>query len=365
MLARDVPGGYWWRFDRYELRDRYIGPAGDARLERYDPWEAYRIARAGREEKPAPYETLLALLQDIPRVVSGRSEQRILDWCARHGLLGILLQRTEMVTLPVDWAPLAEGIKGITEHEGTVLWPTLTQYMRDAGGWRTRQRAHVTHGRGNSRGAEEDDFEEEQLDPDNPGRYFGPSAPLPGVVLHGLWEPGWVQESLDETWASFFPAVPYAERATYRYPRPTTDAFWRLYAEPLDAFLEGAEALAGALYGLQGERPFAGGPEASDAAARSLAALHTLVAPVSAALAITEDGALRQRWLAPSLLGSFAMMALQDLAGNRRVLACNRCGGLFTAAAYQARYCSPRCRNAAQKAALRSREAQQEVDDES
>jgi len=159
--------------------------------------------------------------------------------------------------------------------------------------------------------------------------------------------------------------VPYDERATYRYPKPTTEAFWRLYAEPIDAFLEGAQALAGALHGLQGERPFAGGPDATGAATRSLAALHTLVGPVSAALAITEDGALRQRWIAPSLLGSYAMMALQDIGGNRRILACARCGGLFTAAAYQARYCSPRCRNTAQKAALRAREAQGSVDNES
>jgi hypothetical protein len=48
-------------------------------------------------------------------------------------------------------------------------------------------------------------------------------------------------------------------------------------------------------------------------------------------------------------------MALLDLTERRRVLTCRTCGRVFVSAAYQALYCSERCRSTAQKRAYRAR----------
>ncbi len=60
------------------------------------------------------------------------------------------------------------------------------------------------------------------------------------VLLHNLWNGTWEEEPITKTWARFFPGVPAAKRPTYQYPEPYSEAFWRLYAEPIDDFLAAA-----------------------------------------------------------------------------------------------------------------------------
>jgi hypothetical protein len=84
-------------------------------------------------------------------------------------------------------------------------------------------------------------------------------------------------------------------------------------------------------------------------------ALHTLLAPVQPSLTVGSDAQYRQTWRTRSLLSSFALMALLDLTEQRRVLTCRTCGRVFVSGAYQARYCSERCRATAQKRAYRAR----------
>src|SRR5262249_25997136 len=104
------PLSEWVRFARYEVRDGVIRPARGVRPEAYDPWEEYRVARSGWGGRggKAPYETLLELVSSI-RLLSGRSgesvrletasERALTDWCAAHGLLGIVSYETEMAHL--------------------------------------------------------------------------------------------------------------------------------------------------------------------------------------------------------------------------------------------------------------------------
>ena len=49
------------------------------------------------------------------------------------------------------------------------------------------------------------------------------------------------------------------------------------------------------------------------------------------------------------------MMAYLDLTSGKRVLLCDEDGRPFVSGAYQARYCSDRCRNRALKRAYRER----------
>src|SRR5947208_4297865 len=77
---------------------------------------------------------------------------------------------------------------------------------------------------------------------------WSPAARLPsGVRLHAVRTTEEVEEPLGRTWARFFPSVPARERERYPYPPPLTEAFWRLYAEPVEDFLDAARALRDAL----------------------------------------------------------------------------------------------------------------------
>src|SRR5258708_6084669 len=102
--------GWWRRFDKYELRDGCIVPGKGAALILYDPWEAYRASRRGTtvEQRQPPYQSLIALVDSIkvlpdltPTGVSLDEAARdaILEWCAKHGLLGLLLSLTQTVVL--------------------------------------------------------------------------------------------------------------------------------------------------------------------------------------------------------------------------------------------------------------------------
>jgi hypothetical protein len=71
--------------------------------------------------------------------------------------------------------------------------------------------------------------------------------------------------------------------------------------------------------------------------------LEALLEPTASSLSYGEDGQVREEWVCPSLLSSFARMALQDIRAGLRILRCACCGSPFVTDKYQARYCSERC----------------------
>jgi hypothetical protein len=83
-------------------------------------------------------------------------------------------------------------------------------------------------------------------------------------------------------------------------------------------------------------------------------AFASLAAGARPMLAVGPTG-LTRAWRAKSLLGAFAAMAWLDLTGRGRIADCDECGRPYVSGAYQARYCSPRCRNTALKRAYRAR----------
>lgn len=361
----DVAAGFWWRFSRYELRDSHIHPAPGAKLERYDPWEDYRVVRASEKDTRPPYQSLLDLFEGItfrpieegqPFALSPESEAMTLSWYAEHGPLGVLIQRVHSVFLAPRWEPFAfkqmEEIKQEDRvSEKKSLLPALRSYHRTNLGWRGSVRKRF--GGENSYSLIDEPEMHGQLVADE---YLPRTWPRPSALIQRLRDFDWEEESLSKTWARFFPQVGNDERETFPYPLPMSKEFWDLYSEPVDEFLNGAMALRDAVSGLAHIKPLDKATEDDNQQlGRGIRTLHALVAPVSPTLNPLSDGSFEQRWVSPSLLASYAMMVLQDLTEQRRILRCEVCGKLFTSAAYQARYCSDTCRHTAQKRRYRAK----------
>jgi transposase len=311
--------GKWWRFDRYEIKAGSIQPAADARLHWYDPWDKFIKTRSSNDIQP-PYQSLLKLGAQLkftsgryPDRVTKASQEAILDWCQEHGPLGVLLSRWEAITL----APQA----------GEADQFTSARYVHAFG-------QNVYH------------FE-------SSGDVGGRKA---SVLLHGLNDLDLVEETPDKTWSKFFPSVEFEKRNTYAYPPPYTDEFCHLYAERLSFFCNAALLFADAVTHVASAR-------ASHVDLESEQALETINLwrrPISAILEWNAKGTPEQGWHTPSLLASFAEMLAQDVTFGRATLLCPCCQFPFVSGAYQARYCSPACRQRHQKRNVRkqAKEAQ-------
>jgi len=144
----------------------------------------------------------------------------------------------------------------------------------------------------------------------------------------------------DAKWTAFFPGSSDAENKT-TCPEPLSPQFWQVYGEPVERFLEVARSFKKiAELGLRDDAAGAGKAEA-------LRVLNTMTAGVHPLLAPGEKG-LEQTWSFPSQIAAFALMISEDSA-RARFRVCDSCHTPFATRAYQARYCSQRCRWAGQK----------------
>lgn len=330
--------GLWWRATRYELRTagglppkgrgvagatyrpQYtcIAPARGALIEHYDPWKAWERQRPPSKDRITPYQELLNLLEDLRyehderidddvrpnRIACGRpltpeSANALLAWCARWGLLGVLLHRTASVTLaPHAYKPIAGGRS----------LPAQYRCVRMPNGW----------------------IREEII---------SSSVTTEAVMyppLSSVDRPVPRRERLGDTWAAFFPKVPPERAETYRYPIPLSQEFWGQYAEPVADFLDAALTLKAALQGW--ELADRGGRIDNEAVARGQGALDRLDS-VAETTSLYNPKESRIRLLAPSLIGAFKAMAVRDAAGGS-VVQCP-CGIVFVGSAQPtARYCS-------------------------
>ena len=181
------------------------------------------------------------------------------------------------------------------------------------------------------------------------------SLPQPGAVLRDLRTGEIHEESLTETWNRYFPDLSPADLAAYTYPLISSEDFWRIYAEPIAAFMEAARALRDALSPLSEWRTLSAPTALQYATFQRLRELvHAMTVAVRPAVLVEEDGELRQTWIAPALLSHLAMNGMQDLTGGR-VRRCADCPVWFTAKHPGARFCSSRCRERVQKQRQRSR----------
>jgi len=315
--------GEWWRFSSYEIRDGCIRPAKGAKLEWYDPWSDFQYTReqtvgqAPASVQPG-YQSLLDLVHKLeylpgqssnPNFLTPESQAMILEWCQRHGLLGVLHSRWEAIRL----AP---------QHDDRGSW-SQWKYSRGFG-----QVIQDQHSKG--------DVEDRTA----------------GVLIHTLDDLTLEEELPSKTWSRFFPGVEYSKRDTFSYPPPYTLEFCQLYGEPLTDFCNTAKMLVGAISHIGGKPPKIKGDQV--ARGRALDVINLLRRPVNSVLNLSEDGSLTAHREAPSLLASFADMFAEDQLYGRSTLQCTCCGTLFVSSSYQAQYCSVTCRLRQQKRRLRA-----------
>ena len=335
------PGaGLWKRFHRYEVVGSYIRPAEGAELQTYDPWELW----SPDDRTSRPYTELTNLITKVPvsedetgRIwIEPEGKAPLERWCSQYGLLGVLLHRTRSVTCAPRWRKQRTGS----------LAPSQCHFFRTSVGWEERVYVDPPVERQKKKKRRDGNLVDNE---DMPSR-FSP----PGVVLQDLVTAHMKFEPLDQTWARFFPAVPQNEAVTYEYPLPyESEEFWRLYAEPVEDFLMAGRALRQALIRLL---EWKAKPDSDQGSARrGMNVLNSLVTGVASIALPQLDGTVHLRWVSPSLLGSLAMMALQDLSELRRLLRCANCGKLFVTKTRAGRYCSIPCRNTAQKREYRRR----------
>ncbi len=305
------------------------------------------------------------------------STEALVRWCGENGLLGLLLHQVQVARFAPRWEPWIEhavpldvqvSVRQLRESvrrssDGTMKkvakWfeqppPKrerlfYTQRMFSRSSWGSFRFGHV-----------QTLTTTVTAQPKQKGKIVSGAhwqSAARDVLIHNLWTGDWEEEPITTTWARFFPSIPAAKRATYQYPEPYGDEFWHLYAEPVADFLAAArmfkEAFDSAVL-------FKGSEEIDDDGGRlmpTMGKLNALVPAVGPALVKLTDGGVEQRVVSPSLLGSLAIMAQQDLVSGRRIVRCanEKCRLVFVAVGYQTRHCSRQCAFVAEKRAYRAR----------
>jgi hypothetical protein len=330
----DVQDGRWWKFAQYSIANGCISPVPGSSCTRYDAWEPYWLAVSQRRTVRPPYLSLLELVRHMrfsgvrsPYLPTPESETLILDWVREWGLLGILPAVCESLTLP---AP--RQADGSYEYR---------RFVRRAGVW------GQTCGQWAERGGHTGDRTP-------PGALSEP----PGAVLWRWEKYDFTFEPLEQSVLDYLPATAYSGvgRNDLSIPRPCSESFWREYAEPICNFTRWAVRFCEAveIAGNYGGPDLASKKELSSVN-EALYFLEGLSQSIGTSAAFeTGTSHLRRSMVSPSLLASFAEMALRDLENDRRARRCATCEAFFVSDDVRAQYCSPRCRNTMQRRRQRS-----------
>ena len=355
-----IVGGRWWRCSSYEFVGNLISPAKGSTIQQYNPWESVLASGAVDRKKESPYDSLVTLFRSLkvkPGVGDRRflltpeDEARVLAWCENHGLLGILPTRTQMISLHPRWERGDKGDPGVSPD---LLYPVQRGFVLTSVGWvpqrrRARWRSEpVTSS--NRTGPKEGDLA--------PLDGLASEWPRPGILIRPLDHPTWRMEPFSESWTRYFRPREGIKTEEIAWPSPVSEEFCKSYSEPLDDFLTGAAMLDSALTSLAdaAARP-QNTPDEDSKVRTGLARLNLLTSSVHPILLPSRSNAYEQRWLAPTLLSSYAMMVLLDLADpSRRPVRCIVCGTLFHTSSPTAEYCSERCRDTSYKRRKREKD---------
>jgi len=332
----------WWRFSRYEVANGVVRPTADATAEEYDPWQVYLDSRqrhASRIRVSPPYQDLLELWAEIrPRDTDGtfsrldlRQEKRLLWWCRRNGLLGLWHHEVMLALFPEEEDDAATCMRG---------------YERIPWGWRECRVGHTrsrrSRGQGGLRAPEE-------LTATWPREVWRDALPSGGFVLRELGFGSVTGAPLEPTWKLYFEPDGPLGRPVWPIPSPAGPDFWRWYGEPVSRIMFAAQELTLGIEDLA-KTP---GDERRRAARGHL---NALAAPAAPAIVDAGEG-YSPAWDYPSLLAGLALMAITDASGGARPRRCGACGVPFLTRAYQARYCSSRCKETARSRRRRATES--------
>ncbi|MBA2669254.1 MAG: hypothetical protein H0U67_02660 [Gemmatimonadetes bacterium] len=251
---------------------------------------------------------------DSGQAVTSEVRQRIIEWCGQYGLLGILHQRVETVIFPPRVIQADSGSFDIWQGE----------LIRTPGGWQSRGEEHL-------------ETEPQEYHPREPGVWWHPISSLDIT-----------REEFETGWGRFFPSVTADDFSDVEV-LPDAPTFFEQYQEPLRDFLEAAAELTVPILALGRRTKDETAPREN--AIVALACLSGIASATRSRFRLTSDGEILEHWVAPNLLSALAMKALRDMAGGHEFLRCenHKCRGLFTSRAYQARYCSTRCRGTVNK----------------
>jgi len=295
--------GLWATFGRYEVKEGLIRPVKGSTLRYYDPWIDFREPLDKNPVLHQPYQDLLDIADS-----EDYSEPRIVDWCSKNGLLGILLQTCDSISQPIEVGGESVGYR---------------ESFRESHGWKSI-RGH--------------------------GELF-----QTGAVIRKVGEFGERLEPSDSSWSRFFPDHKPGEP----YPSPAdSEHFWRRYCEPLDEFVAVAKIFGTAVEQTRLIKESATtSVEKSEQFANSAERqLHSLTAGVRPLFYVSESGTLEFGWSGGSLLADLAMMAVLDLTSHRLLRCANgTCRRLFTTKSTQAKFCSESCRSIQQMRGYRLR----------
>jgi len=332
----------WPRFSRYVIAGGYLRPAPDATLSWYDPWADFISVRRRSVSTEVALDSFLRLLDkthvrklsadEVVRVVQAHAsppmraneilrptlvkhavdEQAVLNWVAKHGLLGLLHHRLEAAH----------------SYDRGVL-SSFVSWSR--GAWR-RVENEVDAG-------SRDALRSTARDRGEPNESY--------AIVRPLAAPGAEVRLSDKAWAAYFPTLTKADLA--RVPNMLADGtVWPYYAESIDDFIGAAVSMRTLLASLR--EPKRRGFDAGS----GLLFLEELLQPVRRTLRVGTGGVLEPTWASPSLIGNIGAMIFDDLTRQGRVAECARCGR--PRISRRALYCSEACKKAAEIARYRARQ---------
>lgn len=366
--------GRWWRFDRYKLEDGFIKPHPEAVLTSYNPWAAYWKSRQkGEKGGRSPYVSLVSLVEDLggihllidefsakgeslQRKLDERGTERLLEWCATHGLLGLLFDDIRLARFAPRWSKTDDYL-----HDCLTVSPPLVMsgdYMVSSKVFDPRNSAFdwVRLERVGS-------VDPAQAKGFAAGTHLAPEALLdknmPFVLLARRHDEAY---SVAEAWGRYFPDLPADDQYDYPLPgRGEEERFWRAYCEPLSDFILAAIGIGAIMARCDEQRLNVRGqytPEFGENfwQEQGLDALNDLVASARPVLDLSADGKFGLNWSAPSLKANLGMMLVTDLAAGARARRCQACRAIFFSTAYQAKFCCSTHRHRKLKQGQRARE---------
>ena len=339
-----LEAGKWVRFDRYELHNLHIRPVPDAKLTTYDPWN-----ELGLTESLTKLGDTNGPFRPPGFALSTEGISAILDFVGKFGLLGLALHRLVRLELAPIWEAVRPKMPDDWPDQGAELEPVQYSYVQSAG-WRWIRRGRLLTGG--------------EYDPGDDGKKSGqrvtPEGQLDASTLMRSLGSDQIDEDDIQAWARYFPEVPREVLETYDYPLPTTDRFWRMYAEPAADIYHAATLLSQAITDIKN----ASGPKPEKLVSRSYLgdrgvepAGSGAISVLLSAITVGLDDNNKIRAMSESLLGVAAWRAAKDLDAGLRIDRCEICNGIFRAKVRTRRYCSRRCRHTGQKRAQRRRKS--------
>ena len=219
--------GGWWRFSEYEARDspkaarvapelrdyfRYIRPTPTARLTQFD-------VGIGAQDGGTAVDVDAILRLDL------NSEDEILKWCAKYGLLGILPEQASLIRLPARY----EVPPGLPDSR--TLLRAQVVYVKTHIGWKGVDKTSIGP-KSPVLELEPGETAEKYVEPE------GLPASLEASVLttSALFSEEIIERGLAEGLSMYFPDVADEDLLSYDYPMPLSDRFWREYSESLGSF---------------------------------------------------------------------------------------------------------------------------------